>query len=140
LLRGAPDKKVWPGKYNGVGGHVERNEDVRSAALREILEETGLAVSDLRLRGVVNIDTGEAAGIQMFVYTARAHGRDVKASNEGALEWVEFDRVGELDLVEDLPALLPRVLAMGDGEEPFAARYYYDESGRLVIEGLEIRD
>ena len=23
LLRGAPTKRIWPNKYNGVGGHVE---------------------------------------------------------------------------------------------------------------------
>jgi len=24
LIKGAPTKRLWAGKYNGVGGHVER--------------------------------------------------------------------------------------------------------------------
>src|SRR5260370_42114690 len=43
LLKGAPDKKLWAGKYNGLGGHVERGESGHAAAQREILEESGLA-------------------------------------------------------------------------------------------------
>jgi 8-oxo-dGTP pyrophosphatase MutT (NUDIX family) len=27
LLRGAPNKPIWPGLLNGIGGHVEANED-----------------------------------------------------------------------------------------------------------------
>jgi nucleoside triphosphatase len=39
----------WPGKYVVPGGHVELGETVEAAARREALEETGLAVRDLRL-------------------------------------------------------------------------------------------
>ncbi len=139
LLRGAPDKRIWPNQYNGVGGHVEPNEDVRSAALREIQEETGLEVRALRLRGVINIpvDTRSTMGIMVFVFTAIATTRNVRPSEEGTLEWVARDRLAELavgeELVEDLPTMLPRVLAMGPDEPPFFAHYRYDEQDRLVI-------
>jgi 8-oxo-dGTP diphosphatase len=32
LLKGAPTKRLWANKYNGLGGHIERGEDVLSAA------------------------------------------------------------------------------------------------------------
>ena len=133
LLKGAPTKRVWPGKYNGIGGHVERDEGVRAAMLREVREETGLAVSDLRLRGVTNIDAGPAAGILMFVFTAHAAGREVAASPEGTPEWFPVDQIASLDLVEDLPVLIPKVLATPDGQAPFWAHYHYD-GDRLVME------
>jgi len=133
LLRGASTKRIWPNKYNGVGGHVEADEDIYTSAAREMREETGLDVSDVRLRGILNIDVGQETGIIVFVFTAQARGRDVRPSPEGALEWVKQDRIAELDLVEDLPVLLPRVLAMRPDDSPFFARYHYDERERLVI-------
>lgn len=133
LLKGAPDKKIWPGKYNGLGGHVERGESVAEAARREIHEEAGLHVEDLRLRGVVTIETGEAEGIGLFVFTARAPARDFTASAEGMLEWAPIHKLNEFDLVEDLPTLLPRVLTHPLHAPPLHAHYGYNAQGRLVI-------
>jgi 8-oxo-dGTP diphosphatase len=133
LLRGAPTKHIWPDKYNGVGGHVEADEDIYTSAVREMREETGLDVADARLRGVLNIDVGQETGIIVFVFTARALRRDARPSPEGTLEWVKQDRLKTLDLVEDLPELLPKVLVMRPDDPPFFARYHYDEHDQLVI-------
>jgi 8-oxo-dGTP diphosphatase len=139
LLRGSPTKRIWPNQYNGVGGHVEVDEDVYAAAIREMHEETGLDVSDARLRGVINIDTGEEIGIILFVFTALARGQEMRPSPEGTLEWVCRDRVATLDLVEDLPELLPKVLAMRPDDPPFFAWYHYDEHDQLVITFADIQ-
>jgi len=137
LLRGAPDKKLWAGKYNGLGGHVERGETVHAAAAREIHEEAGVAVSQLRLRGVVTIETGEPTGIGLYVFTALAPSRTTQPSAEGALEWVPVARVGEVDCVEDLPTLLARLADMSESAPPFGAHYEYDPSGRQIITFFE---
>ena len=68
LLKGAPTKRLWAGKYNGVGGHVERGEDVHSAAHRELLEETGL-VANLRLVGIVIVDADEKIGVGIYIFS-----------------------------------------------------------------------
>jgi 8-oxo-dGTP diphosphatase len=133
LLHGAPTKRIWPNKYNGVGGHVEADEDIYTSAVREMREETGLEVADARLRGIVNVDVGQETGIIVFVFTARALRQDVRSSPEGTLEWVKQDQIKTLDLVEDLPDLLPKVLAMRPDDPPFFAHYHYDERDRLVI-------
>ncbi len=134
LLRGAPDKRLWPNRYNGIGGHVERGEDVRSAALREIREEAGVEVTDLRLRGIVNVaPDATGPGVMIFVFTARALSRQVRPSSEGTPVWVRRDGWSDLELVEDLPVLLPRVLGMGPDDPPFFGHYTYDENDQLVV-------
>jgi len=139
LLRGAPDKRIWPNRYNGVGGHVERHEDVHTAALREIWEETGLAVHALRLCGLINVDAGDAQlGILVFVFTAVAPTREFAPSHEGRLEWIARDRILEDDvlasqMVEDLPHILPYTLKHSSGDLPFFAHYRYDEDDELAI-------
>ncbi|MEL6272307.1 MAG: NUDIX domain-containing protein, partial [Chloroflexota bacterium] len=114
--------------------HVERGEDPQTCARREIMEETGLAVTDLRLRGVYNIDTGEETGIVLYIYTAISHSREITmTTDEGTLYWVHRDEAHTLDLVEDLPTILPRVLAANDTTPPFSAHLSYDDDDNLLI-------
>ena len=67
LLKGAPHKRLWADRYNGVGGHIERGEDVLTSARRELAEETGLQCPGLWLCGVVTVDTGQEPGIGIYV-------------------------------------------------------------------------
>ena len=134
LLKGAPDKRIWPNLYNGVGGHVEAHEDVISAARREVREETGLTVGDLDLRAVVNIDAGEnTLGIVMFVFTGWSQDKATIASPEGELHWVAIEQLESYPLVEDLTWLLPRVLRLPKNEPPLFLHYGYNDRDELVI-------
>jgi 8-oxo-dGTP diphosphatase len=135
LLKGARDKRIWPGLYNGVGGHVERGEDVLASARREIREEVGLDdLRDMQLRAVVNIETsGANPGIMMFVFTASSPTRVVRASAEGTPEWIDRQELPVERCVPDLPHLLPRVLFMRPDQPPLFGRYWYDDRDRLQV-------
>jgi len=134
LMRRAAYKRVFPNRYNGLGGHIERDEDPLSCAVREIREESGLRVYDVRLRGVYNIDAGGTSGIVLFIFSAMSDTREfVSETDEGTLEWVRVDEALKLDLVEDLPHILPRVFTMEDDAPPFFAHVSYDEHDHLVM-------
>ena len=134
LLKGAPDKRLWAGKYNGVGGHVQRGEALLTAAHRELVEETGLRAS-LWLCGIVTIDAEPQVGVVLFVFRGEPTSPDalVRASTEGQPVWVPLDAWQQLPLVEDLPVLLPKVLNARPDQPTFFARYAYDEEGNLHV-------
>jgi 8-oxo-dGTP diphosphatase len=134
LLKGAAHKRLWADRYNGVGGHIERGEDVLSAARRELEEETGLVPDEMWLAGTVTVDTGQNIGIGLYVMKGTSENGHPRPSEEGTLEWVGFDHIQDKDLVDDLPILLPRVLKTEVGDPPFSARYSYDEDDQLIVE------
>jgi 8-oxo-dGTP diphosphatase len=134
LMKRGEHRRVFPGRYNGVGGHIERDEDPLHSARREILEETGLNVHDLRLRAVYNIDAGEPSGIMLFVFTGSSDQRDgLVETDEGTLHWIPLDGLSDYPLVDDLLMILPRVRAMSDASPPLFVHVSYDPADQLVM-------
>lgn len=80
-------------KWIGVGGKFLENESPEECLLREVYEETGLTLTDYRLRGVVTFVSNEYEGEYMYLYTATGFTGEIIDCNEGTLEWVPREKV-----------------------------------------------
>ncbi len=97
-------KKDWRG-YTLPGGHIEPGESVVESVIREMKEETGLAISQPRLCGIKQFPIDEGRYIVFLFKTDRFTG-ELRSSDEGEMEWVSRADVGKLSSVADLEALL----------------------------------
>lgn len=83
-------------KWVAVGGKLEENESPEDCALREIREETGLAVTDLRYCGLVTFVSDLWEGEYMHLFHAFGPAGPLKDCDEGTLEWVPKQRIDAL--------------------------------------------
>jgi 8-oxo-dGTP diphosphatase len=134
LIKGSASKKLWAGKYNGLGGHLEQGEDPLQCARRELFEESALQGIALFLVGTVIVNTGSTPGVAIYIYKGFYSQDEVKNSTEGNLEWVCLNEIEKIPVVEDLRIILPRIYLMKIDGQPFSAKYYYNDLDQLSVE------
>ncbi len=83
LLRNK-NKKVDPGRLNGVGGGVEPGENFLDAAIRETEEETGYKVrpEDMKLVGVIRLEEGYPEDWVMCFFKIKVASKNIRLGNE----------------------------------------------------------
>lgn len=118
------------GKWNGLGGKIERDEDAVTGIRRELREEAGIEATALTLRGTVSWPgfgkNGEDSFGFLFLVT-EFDGEPPERNVEGDLAWVPVDELGELDMWEGDRYFLP--LVFDDDPRPFHGVIPY-EHGR----------
>lgn len=120
-------------KWIGVGGHFEHGESPEECLLREVKEETGYTLTSWKYRGIVTFVYGEDVVEYMSLYTADAFTGEPIECDEGVLEWVGKDQIGELNLWEG-DRIFFRLL--DEREEFFSLKLVYNKSDVLEYAAL----
>ena len=85
-------------KWIGVGGKFEDKESPEDCLLREVREETGLTLTRYAYRGIVTFVSDLWPTEYMHLFTADGFTGDLRACDEGDLEWVPKERIAALPI------------------------------------------
>jgi 8-oxo-dGTP diphosphatase len=132
IHRNARQNDQHLGKYNGLGGKIEPDEDVVTGMRREIFEEAGIECERLALRGTISWPGFGKQGEDWlgFVFLiTRFRGAPFASNPEGTLEWVPVARILDLPLWDGDRHFLP--LVFDDDPRGFHGVMPYRE-GRMV--------
>ena len=100
--------KSWCG-ISFPGGHAEPGETIYDSAVREIKEETGLTIKNLKACGFMywfNNKT-EDKYFTYFYKTTEYSGNLIDATEEGAVFWVSLDELNNMQLAPGFREYLP---------------------------------
>jgi 8-oxo-dGTP diphosphatase len=138
LNRTVKKNDVNKDKWIGVGGHFEQDESPEECVLREVKEETGYTLTSYRFRGIVTFVSGDGVTEYMHLFTADGYEGEPVPCDEGELEWVPFDKIGELNLWEG-DRIFFRLLS--EGAPFFSLKLVYDGGSilkRAALNGEEM--
>ena len=123
-----PNRGLWV----PVGGKLEPFESPRAAAIRELREEAGIAVPDVRLLGTLVETSPTAYNWWTAVYHAELPFDGPRPAlawcAEGELRWVPGHQLLELPM----PPTDRHIYACRDERRPFMLSAEYDEALALV--------
>ena len=111
-------RKLRKGEWSIPGGTQELGETVRETAMREIMEETGLSIANLRLIDVVDAFGKHPDGTlrtQWVLIDFRADwvaGQPTAGSDAAHAEWMTLERIRSLALWPETLRIIETALAM----------------------------
>ena len=80
--------------YSGItfpGGHVEENEMITDAIVREVHEETGLHIKNPIMCGIYDWINSDGTRYFVFLYKADEFSGELHSSEEGEVKWIRKD-------------------------------------------------
>jgi 8-oxo-dGTP diphosphatase len=113
---------IHAGKWNGLGGKFEPGESPEECVIREVREESGLAIVDPKLCGLLMFPGFKGQDWYIFVFTAQKFSGEMRENEEGYLKWIPDAEMESLALWPSDLIFLPWIR---EGKF-FSAKFIYE--------------
>jgi 8-oxo-dGTP pyrophosphatase MutT (NUDIX family) len=137
---------VWPELWCFPGGGLDEGEQPVAGAVRELAEETGVALAPEELTdlGRFELVTDDRGTFQFHAFVARTtlSDRDIECREGRQMVFVDPQHLDRLDLVRSTALVAPRLtawiadhpVAPAADERRFAAVVLVDPAGRILLQ------
>ncbi len=132
LIKRAANKKTAPNIIHSFGGHIDHYENPFEAAKREIREEAGVELKNLKLRAVVTeIKNGEPKPPNWIIYhfIADYHFGNIKKTEEGELVKLSETELSDCDMLPSFKQIIKHLLS--HNKKIMFVTFIYDNKGGL---------
>jgi 8-oxo-dGTP pyrophosphatase MutT (NUDIX family) len=133
LLERSPKKRFAPDVTHPIGGKVDLGENPFVAAEREVLEEAGIKVKNMRLEAVlleVFPKNETPYNWLIFHFSADWASGEVKQTEEGKFILLEKDQIAKQKLFPSVQQVIENILNPNDG--CVFATFKYNERGEII--------
>lgn len=138
MLHRSKSKKIMPDVWMAPGGKREFNEGLFEAARREIKEETGLKIKNLRVKAAGNAfleDLNEELFFH-FVAADYAGGKLKQNPQDSELVWLTPSEIQNLpNLLSEIKRLLPYIFE--DNNKVISCKAVYEKGNKMTDFRLE---
>lgn len=113
LLKRSPHKRYAPGVVHPIGGKLDPDENPYQGAMRELTEEAGIKVKNVRLEAVlleILPIPNEPNNWLIFHFSADYHSGKLKATEEGEFVWLTARQILRQKLFPSLRPVIKHIL------------------------------
>jgi len=118
------------GKWNGLGGKIGVREGPEQACIREVYEESGFHVSNLKYHGTLTFWFGNTSEpIIVYAFSTKSFEGQLREGREGILRWIDFGEIPYEEMWEDDRYWLPMLL---EGKN-FHGEFHFNQEGTKLL-------
>lgn len=139
ILLAMKKKGFGEGKYNGIGGKLEKNETPEEAMIRETQEEISVTPIEYEKVGLISFDEfykGEKMNLSFHLYLVYKWDGEPTESDEMIPEWFDIENIPYDKMFPDDKYWLPLIL---EGKK-IKAYFEFDEKWNIISKTIEDLD